>query len=78
MEINTSVAHIKQTAKVTNATIELKSGDHLAVAYKDPYTSEYHVLNISAQHLVFLVTHEQTEATMMIRHSGVQYVGPVK
>lgn len=62
-----------------NATVELKSGDHLSVAYKDPHSGQFNVFNITAQHLVFLVTHEQTEATMMIRPSvGVQYVEPAK
>ena len=69
----------KEIKGVENATVEMKSGDHLSVAYKDPHTGEFHVFNVSAQHLVFLVTHEQSEATMMIRPSvGVQYVGPAK
>lgn len=62
---------------ISKANIEMESGDHLSVSYKNPRTGEYDVFNISAQHLVFLVTHEQTEATMLLRPStGVQYVPP--
>lgn len=69
----------KEINSVENATVEIKSGDHLSVAYKDPHTGQFNVFNITAQHLVFLVTHEQTEATMMIRPSvGVQFVPGAK
>ena len=78
MEIKTAVANIEQTANIANATVLMKSGDHLSVGYIDPKGS-FHNFNISAQHLVFLVTHEQSEATMLIRpSSGVQFVPGVK
>lgn len=66
----------KEIKDVRNGTVIMESGDNLSVAYTDP-NGKSHVFNISAQHLVFLVTHEQTEATMMCRPAiGVQYVEP--
>ncbi len=62
---------------VGNATVLMQSGDHLSVGYIDP-RGVFHNINISAQHLVFLATHEQTEATLLIRPSGVQFVPGVK
>lgn len=58
-----------------NATVTMKSGDHLTVGYIDP-RGIFHSINISAQHLIFLASHEQSEATLLIRPSGVQYVPP--
>ncbi len=74
--------HIKAWGKeikdVRNGTVSMESGDALSVAYTDPQ-GKSHVFNINAQHLVFMVTHEQTEATMMCRPVvGVQFVPGVK
>jgi len=61
-----------------NATVLMESGDHLTVGYIDP-RGKFHSINITAQHLVFLATHEQSEAAMIIRPSvGVQFVPGVK
>jgi hypothetical protein len=74
--------HIKAWGKeikdVRNGTVTMDSGDSLSVAYTDP-NGKTHIFNVMAQHLVFMVTHEQTEATMMCRPAvGVQFVEPVK
>lgn len=74
--------HIKAWGKeikdVRNGTVTMESGDALSVAYTDPH-GKSHVFNIQAQHLVFLVTHEATEATMLCRPAvGVQFVEPAK
>ena len=62
----------------TNATVTMSSGDHLSVGYKDP-VGRWNTFVISAQHMIFLATHEQSEACMLIRPSaGVQYVPPSK
>lgn len=66
---------IMNVSGVGNATVLMKSGDHLSVGYIDP-RGVFHSFNISAQHLVFLASHEQSEATLLIRPSGVQYVAP--
>lgn len=58
----------------TNATVMLESGDHISVAYKNS-RGEFNVFNVSAQHLVFLASHEQTGSTMIVRPStGLQFV----
>lgn len=63
---------------VRNGTVALNSGDTLSVGYTDPH-GKFHLLNISAQHLVLMVAHEQTEAAMVFRPAvGVQYVPPSK
>jgi len=62
---------------VANASVLMASGDHLSVGYIDP-RGVFQNFNISAQHLIFLVTHEQSEATMMLRPSGVQFVPGIK
>lgn len=56
-----------------NATVLMQSGDHLSVGYIDP-RGVFHNFNISAAHLIFLVTHEQSEAALLVRPSGVQIV----
>lgn len=52
--------------RVTSAKIELESGDHLEVYYKDPNGKES-TLSISSQHLVLLINHNETNAAMLIR-----------
>jgi len=74
--------HIKawgqEIKDVRNGTVTLDSGDTLSVAYTDPH-GKSHVFTVMAQHLVFMVTHQETEATMMCRPAvGVQFVEPVK
>lgn len=49
-----------------NGTVMMKSGDHLTVGYIDPQ-GRFNSFVISAQHLVFLATHSESEATMLIR-----------
>jgi len=67
---------IMNVAGVGNATVMMESGDHLTVGYRTP-RGEFHTFCISAQHLIFMATHEQSEATIFIRPSlGVQYVPP--
>lgn len=68
----------KEISDVRNGTVTMESGDSLSVAYTDPH-GKIHVFNILAQHLVFLVTHEQTEAAMICRPAvGVQYIEPTR
>lgn len=75
MQIKTPNTHIQDAS---NATIILKSGDHLSVGYLNP-DGKFDIFDISAQHLVFLVSHRESEATILIRPSvGVQYVEPPK
>lgn len=62
----------------TNATVTMSSGDHISIGYTNS-AGVWNCFNISAQHLVFLAAHEQSEACMMIRPStGVQYIAPAK
>lgn len=74
MDFKSRIMHVDG---VENATVLMKSGDHLSVAYIDP-RGVVNTINISAQHLIFLATHEQSEATMLVRPSGVQFVPGVK
>jgi hypothetical protein len=67
-----------EVSDVGNATVLMKSGDHLSVGYIDS-RGTFHCFNISASHLVFLATHQQSEATLLIRPStGVQFVPGIK
>jgi len=48
------------------------------VSYTDPH-GKFHLLNITAQHLVLMVSHEQTDAALIFRPAvGVQYIAPTK
>lgn len=63
---------------VQQATVTMQSGDSLSVGYVDS-NGNTHILNINAQHLVLMVSHEQTDATMIFRPAvGVQYIAPTK
>ena len=60
--------------------IALYSGDTLNISYKDP-TGKEHDLNITAQHLVLMISHQQSQAAMILRPSatgGVQFLQPEK
>jgi hypothetical protein len=75
MDIKTPRAEIRD---IPNATVLLKSGDHISVGYIDP-NGRFNCFNLSAQHLVFLVSHQETEATMLCRPAvGVQFVEGTK
>lgn len=59
---------------VRNGTVALNSGDTLSVCYTDPH-GKCHLLNITAQHLVLMVTHEESKSAMVCRPAvGVQFV----
>jgi hypothetical protein len=71
-------AYGKEITGVHNGTVELASGDHLSVGYKDP-AGKWHEVIISAQHLVLLINHTETDAAMIIRPgAGIQYIAPSK
>jgi hypothetical protein len=56
--------------------IVLQSGDHLNIEYVDAWGKK-HSLTVDAQHLVLMVSHEQSGAAMIMRPSvGVQYNPP--
>lgn len=60
--------------------ITFQSGDTLNINYIDPNGVE-HDLVITAQNLVVMVSHQQTEAAMILRpsaESGVQFLQPSK
>jgi hypothetical protein len=62
----------------TKATVKLFNGDSLSVAYTDLHGNE-HILNITAQHLVLVVSHGQTDAAMIFRPAApVTFVPPTK
>lgn len=57
-----------------NCTIRMDSGDHVAVVYTDPH-GKTHTVNICPQHLVLMVTHEESKSAMVCRPAvGVQFV----
>ena len=63
---------------VRNGTVVMESGDSLSVGYTDPH-GKFHTININVQHLVMIVSHEQSEAAMIFRPAvGVQFVPPSK
>jgi hypothetical protein len=73
MDIKSYRAEVKD---VSNATVLMKSGDRLSVGYTDT-NGKFHTFNIAAQNLVFLVSHQESEAAMLIRPSvGIQYIEP--
>jgi hypothetical protein len=76
MQIN---AWGKEIRDISNATVEMQYGDHLSVAYKSSHTGLFHVFNINAELLGFLVTHEGSDAAMLVGpFGGVEYVEPSK
>jgi len=50
----------------TNATVEMNSGDVISIMYTNP-RGESHIFTISAQHLVFMSRHEETDKTILCR-----------
>ena len=56
-----------------NATVEMKSGDHLSVAYTGP-DGKTNIINLSARHLVFIAMHEGTDTSIICRPGGVSIV----
>lgn len=54
---------------VHNGRVILDSGDTLSVCYTDP-RGTVHIFNITAQHLVMMVSHEETESAMICRPSS--------
>jgi len=78
MKIKAGFVEVSRDANIKNATVSLESGDTISVAYTDP-NGKPHILNITAQHLVLIVVHEQTDAAMIMRPSvGVQFNQPSK
>ena len=57
----------------TNATVDMKNGDHLSVAYTDP-RGVTNVISISAQHLVLIARHEGTDKSILCRPGGTETV----
>lgn len=60
----------KEIVGVANATVEMKHGDHISVAYTDP-RGVTNIITLSAQHLVFLARHEGTDTSIICRPGGV-------
>jgi len=58
----------------SNATVDMKDGDHLSVAYTDP-RGVTNIINISARHLVMIATHEGTDKSILCRPGGTETVG---
>jgi hypothetical protein len=63
-----------QAITAPNGTVVMESGDHLSVAYKTP-DGKFHIFNISAQHMVFIATHEASDTSVIVRPGGVTTVG---
>ena len=58
----------------SNATVDMKNGDRLSVAYTDP-RGVTNVITVSAHHLVMIAEHESTKNALMIRPSaGCQFI----
>ncbi len=57
--------------------IVLHSGDHLNIEYTDSHGKKY-TLTVDAQHLVLMVSHEQSQAAMIFRPAvGVSFNPPI-
>jgi hypothetical protein len=56
-----------------NATVTMDKGDTLSIAFKDT-SGEYQVINVAIQGCVAVVTHEQSDDTMVVRRRGSQFV----
>jgi hypothetical protein len=70
MEIKSLDKVITGTA---NATIRLDSGDTVSIAYTS-HDGKTNIINVTAQHLVLMAVHEQTEKAIICRPSGVSTV----
>lgn len=54
--------------------IQLGSGDHVEISYKDPF-GVTNTIEIDAQYMVLIVNHKESDAAMIIRPIvGVQYL----
>lgn len=54
----------------SNATVEMNSGDVISIAYTNP-RGESHIITVSAQHLVFIARHEETDMSILCRPGNV-------
>lgn len=71
MKIGYNAKH--HTVSSGNATVIMESGEHLSVAFKDK-VGEYQVVNLMIRDAVMVVTHEQTDNSLVVRRNGDQYV----
>lgn len=63
----------KEIKGVSNATVELKNGDHISIAYTTPW-GQTNIITVSAQHLVLIARHEGTDKSVICRPDGVHAV----
>lgn len=57
-----------------NATVDMKTGDTISIAYTDP-RGETNVITVIAQHLVMIAEHEGSKNALLIRPSkGCEFV----
>ena len=56
-----------------NASVVMDNGDTLAVAFKDE-TGHYQVINVVVQGRVAVVSHEQSDDSIVVRRRGTQFV----
>ncbi len=57
----------------SNATVDMKDGDHISIAYTDPRGTT-NVISISAMHLVMIARHEGTDKSILCRPGGTETV----
>jgi hypothetical protein len=72
VEIRTAIAVVEEGAKITNATVILKPGDHLSVGIE--IDGRWQTISISTRGQVIMVHHEQTQDALLIKPSGNQFV----
>ena len=64
------------TSKYNFPFIKMDNQDTLTIEYRDP-AGKTHTINITTQHFVVFIGHEESDAAMLIRPSvGVQFIEP--
>lgn len=54
-----------------NASAIMESGDTLGIAFKDG-TGRYQTISVVVRGLTCLITHDQTDSTLIVRRDGSQ------
>jgi hypothetical protein len=57
----------------SNGTVEMESGDHLSIAFRDK-AGELQVVNVPVLGAVCVIEHEQTCDALVVRRNKAQFV----
>jgi hypothetical protein len=67
------IKSLNQVVAGPNATIEMDSGDRVSIGFKG-LDGQFQVVTLAVQGSVMVVTHEQSQDSLVVRTRGAQYV----